>query len=382
MEKRGHGEGTISKRPNGTWWARVTVGTDENGKQIRKAYYGKTRKEVQDKLTKAVNQVNKGTYIEPSGVLFERWMETWFKDYKVSNIKLSSQAKYRSLMDNHIIPALGKYPLKDLRGYMVQKFSNDMVNKGLSPNMVKQAVVLVTGCLDQAVKNNMLEQNISLELEFPRKAQAARQVLSVEEQERFIEAAKHSYYGNAFILILATGLRLGEALALTWGDIDFTAYTLRVNKTQTSINTEADKNPYAVSVGTPKTITSNRIIPLLPIIVDWLTDIRHEHEQKFCQPVNDCDFVFCTQRGVMWRSNKTNDGFKRLINKLKLNPKLTPHCLRHTYATRGLERGIALKVMQNLLGHASINITADLYTHVMPETKENFMMLLEDTIQL
>ena len=123
MAKRGQGEGSISKRPDGTWWARITVGKTPDGKQKRKAFYGKTRKEVQEKLTAALNDINNNTYIEPSKITVEQWMYIWLRDYKKNSVKPKTYAAYEAHIRNHIAPDLGGYKLASLRNDMVQRFS-------------------------------------------------------------------------------------------------------------------------------------------------------------------------------------------------------------------------------------------------------------------
>lgn len=134
MAKRGQGEGTISKREDGTWWARISLGVDENGKRKRKAFYGKTRKEVQEKLTTALNDVNNDSYVEPSKMTVSQWMDIWLKEYNKPCVKPSSYLRHHSITENHIKPMLGNYKIKDLRNDTVQKFINELNGKGLAPS--------------------------------------------------------------------------------------------------------------------------------------------------------------------------------------------------------------------------------------------------------
>ena len=129
MAKRGQGEGSISKRPDGTWWARITVGKTPDGKQKRKAFYGKTRKEVQEKLTAALNDINNNTYIEPSKMTLASWMDIWLKEYK-STVKPSTFIMRHSANQKYISMILGQYKLKDLRRDHIQTFVNDLSGMG------------------------------------------------------------------------------------------------------------------------------------------------------------------------------------------------------------------------------------------------------------
>ena len=106
MAKRGQGEGTISQRPDGTWWARITLGKDADGKQKRKAFYGKTRKEVQQKLTAALSEVNKDSYVEPSKMTVGKWMETWLQEYKKNSVKKRTYMNLEGCFRLYINPQL------------------------------------------------------------------------------------------------------------------------------------------------------------------------------------------------------------------------------------------------------------------------------------
>lgn len=373
--KRGQGEGSIAKRPDGTWWARISVGRDENGKQKRKAFYGKTRKEVQEKLTAALNDINSGTYVEPSSMTVEQWVEIWMKQYKKNTLKQSTYNHKWDCIKPHIIPDIGRYKLKDLRPDIVQSFANGLINKNLSPMRVRNIVSVLQEALFQAVKNEMIVKNVALDVMLPTRNTAKREILTQEEQHRFIKAAKgDTNYGKMYILMLATGLRIGEASALEWDDIEFENSLLRVRRTSYEVrDRDNPEAKYKVVVGSPKTKASIRTIPLLPDIIDMLKGLRES--QKLQKKPNggryeDNNLVFGNTFGkIGWRHDLRNSLLK-IIEAAEVNPKITSHCLRHTFATRGLENGIPIKVMQELLGHATLSMTADLYTHVMPETKQ------------
>ena len=391
MAKRGQGEGTISKRMvngvwDGTWWARITVGKDENGKQKRKAFYGKTRKEVQEKLTEALNAINNDTYIEPSSMTVRQWSDIWLKEYKKHSIKASTYELLSKCFRLYINPTIGNCKLKDLRADMAQKMINNLHESGLTVRTISNAKKTLQSALEQAVENDMLSKNIVKSVKMPKetKKKEAR-VLTPDEQEIFIAEVKNHRYGKMSILILATGLRCGEAQALEWGDIDFENNTLRVNKTLAVVKDPDAPDSKSYHICTPpKTKSSNRIVPLLPTIVSMLRDIRKDQlHQKLSLDSSyiDSNFVFKAPKGGHIWSTCIRAYLRNIGKKIGIEG-LHPHCLRHTFATRGLEQGIELKVMQELLGHSSINMTANLYTHVLPEKKMTSIMKLADTIAL
>ena len=385
MAKRGQGEGSISKRPDGTWWARITVGKTPDGKQKRKAFYGKTRKEVQEKLTAALNDINNNTYIEPSKITVEQWMYIWLRDYKKNSVKPKTYAAYEAHIRNHIAPDLGGYKLASLRNDMVQRFVNNLADKELKSITIERIVGTLKTGLIQAVDNDLIAKNPASRIKMPIKQERTPRVLTVEEQEIFIEVSKEHRNGEIFILILGTGLRIGEALALTWNDIDFEKHILSVNRTQIEYCEHVNgETIYHRDYSTPKTKAGKRTVPLIPTLVDILLTLKEQREQekrKFKAAYQDNGLIFCNYYGVSLNYTAISKKIQPICKKTGLDG-VHPHTLRHTFATRGLEKGIDLKIMQELLGHSSIKMTADLYTHVLPETKKNSMMKLADTINI
>ncbi|MGB9825525.1 MAG: N-terminal phage integrase SAM-like domain-containing protein, partial [Desulfofundulus sp.] len=130
-KRRGKGEGTIYKRPDGTWVGQVTVGYDPvTGKVKRKSFYGKTRKEVADKMAEALQAVREGTFIEPTQTTLGEWLDKWLTAYKKGKLKPSTYESYKMLIDTHIKPALGNIPLAKLQAHMLQDFYNEKLENG------------------------------------------------------------------------------------------------------------------------------------------------------------------------------------------------------------------------------------------------------------
>ena len=383
MAKRGQGEGSISKRPDGTWWARITLGKDENGKQKRKAFYGKTRKEVQEKLTAAVNDVNNDVYIEPSKMTVAQWMDIWLKEYKYHSVKPATYMRYYSVAKCNIKPKLGHIKIKELKKDMIQRFVNELLAEGRDPSTIDNYFQVLNGALKEAVNGEMIIKNPATGTKLPRREKKEKHILTLEEQKIFVEIAKHYDKGEAFILMLGTGMRIGETLALTWDDICFDKMEIKVRKTQVEfIDPHGVTSKRHISHGTPKSSSGVRTIPLLPQMVEMLKTVKSKqelHKREMETAHLDNNLVFCTRFGTSTLKCDMQKKFKSIAQKAGIEG-IHPHSLRHTFATRGLENGIPLKVMQELLGHANLSMTADLYTHVLPDTKKRSMMLIADTI--
>lgn len=384
MAKRGQGEGTISKRPDGTWWARITVGRTPDGKQKRRAFYGKTRKEVQEKLTAALNDVNNNTYIEPSKMTVEQWAEIWMKEYKRNTIKAQTYSRYGRDLKKYILPVIGQLKLKDIKTEMIQKILNEIYQSGYSNALLTHVQALTYQLLKQAVDNDLISKNVAEKTKLPYRQEDKKiRVLSVEEQQRFIDVAKESYMGEYYIFCLATGMRRGELIALTWDDIDFDKHTVSVNKTAVYAKDYYDPNgTWKNIINSPKSKSSNRIIPLLPDIITMLNELKKKQDinrQIQAEKYEEKNLVFCTRRGKQLIYGNLRKMLLNIAKKAEID-NLHIHCLRHTFATRGLENGIELRVMQDFLGHSSIKMTSDLYTHVLPDKKSESIKKMENTI--
>ena len=281
---------------------------------------------------------------------------------------------------------MGGIKLKDLRNDMIQKFINELISKGLGASMISYTFHTLHSSLEKAVDIGLIAKNPSKKIALPTVESKKKRILSKEEQQVFIKEAKFSFYGNLYIFMLATGLRIGEAIALTWEDIDFENEIVRVNKTMYFIKDPDNKEEIShMVINPPKTKSGNRSVPLLPCIIEMLrkSKLKQEAKGKFSKnkEYNKHNNVFCNKRGKPIRQDNARDVFRKLVTRIGFED-LSLHSLRHIFCTRGLESGIELRVMQELLGHSSLTMTADLYTHVLPDKKRESVMKLEDTIKI
>ena len=383
--KKGNGEGTIRKRKDGSWEARITVGYNPNGTQKRKSIYGKTRQEVQKKMTANLNELNNGKYVEQTKMTVAKWLNIWMKDYKMNSVKSTTFINYRNRVINHIIPAIGHYNLKDLRADYVQKMINGLYKNNYAPESIRGTYNIIHEALKQAVNNDLIIKNVADTVTLPADVKSDVRVLTIEEQARFIATAKETYSGEVFIMALGTGMRIGELLALMWSDIDWEENTIYVNKTLNIVKDFENKEAkWHKEFGSPKTISSKRKIPLINSLQNLLRKYKQTQDEiksKALDAYEDNDLIFATQLGKPLDPRNMQRTLRTIADKTDIK-NLHAHCLRHTFATRGLENGIELVVMKELLGHSSIKMTADLYTHVLPDKKKAAIAKLNDTIIL
>lgn len=350
-------------RPAGPGRYRVVVeaGRDPaTGRRKRIVRMVKGRKsQAEELLAKLISDLSRGDYVEPSRVTFGSWLDTWLNEYKRLDLRPTTWESYEIMARVHLKPALGAVYLKDLRPEHLQKLYNEKLKSGLSPRTVRYIHHVACSALKQAVKNQLILRNPAEATTLPAEKKRQVRALTQDEEKRLLRVLSEDRLGPAFLVLLGTGLRRGELLALQWRDVDFEAKTLRISK---GLVRTGD----GLKIQDAKTEKSNRIVPLAPALVEVLK----EHRKKMFEEGNyGLDRpVFCTRNGTHIVPRNLNRKFDQILRRAGIED-VTLHSLRHTFATRLLELGENLKVVQELLGHARIAVTADTYSHVSQDLK-------------
>lgn len=217
-KKRGQNEGSIRKRPEGTWEARVTVGIMADGRQKQKSLYGKTRQEVNIKMTDLLNNLQKGLITNPTKMTLSEWLDFYMLEYKKKFVKPVTYNNYTIKVKNHIEPAIGHYKLKVLRQDIIQKFINGLPGKRLAPATVEALFKLLHNALETAVDDSLIVRNVANRVRLPKVPKPKIEAFTVDQQRAFEEKAKETYMCDMYIFDLCTGMRLGELLGLKWSD--------------------------------------------------------------------------------------------------------------------------------------------------------------------
>ena len=366
--------------------ARYTV----NGK--RRAIYGATHEEVRVKLNEVLNDIAKGTYIAPQKDTVGMWLKEWLVTYALPTVKQSTYISYEGYVRIHLEPELGSIKLTALTTEQIQRFFNKkhrgyQGKKGLSPKTLKNMYNMFNATLEQAVINNRLIRNPLRGVKLPSVTKKEIDILSAEEQALLHSAASSSAELPAFgiIFTLSTGVRLGELIGFQWGDVNVKSHSIRVRRTVGRLQKvdedgnlvakEPGKATTEIVIRSPKSITSQREIPLFDELWDGLMEYRNRQYEMFDAfgiDFNGSTHIFCMPTGKVYDPRTYEDLFKRTLKAADL-PAINFHALRHTFATRALEAGMDIKVLSSILGHAQASTTLNLYAHALPDHKRDSM---------
>ena len=378
-KKRANGEGSIRKRSNGTWEARITVGVNpETGKMISKSIYGKTQKDVREKLlllqadyepqaakppAASSAPADETKAEEPKEITVSEWIDTWLSEY-LADVKEGTYISYESLMRNHVKPALGNLPLSKLRPPMVQKFYNQLRAKGLSPKHIKNIHGCFHRAMDMAVRVEYLSKNPTSFCIIPKVVEKRVVPLDAPEQKKLFEAMKGNPFEALFLTAIFTGMRAGELLGLTWDCVDFEHELIRVEKQLVQTRQKGQKYAY----GTLKN-GKTRVIAPAPFVMKVLK--RHkiaQAEQRLAlgEMWNEGDFpglVFTHPDGSHFSQPTIWKEFQKILADAGLQHHRV-HDLRHTFAVNSIRAGDDIKTLQENMGHYSAAFTLDRYGHV------------------
>lgn len=364
--KRGaNGGGSIRQRADGTWEARITLGTNPGtGKPVRKSIYGKTQKEVRQKMQRALVEVDEGSYTTPTKTTVKQWLETWLSEY-TDGVKDSTRTSYRQHMNNHIIPALGAVKLSELTPATCQKFINDLSRvKGLSAKTVKNVHGVLHHALKQAVRLGYVRMNPTEACTLPRIEKAKIEPLDAPEIKRLLEVLDDEVYSDVLRVDLFTGMREGEILGLQWSCVDFTRGTIKVEKQLSRPRVKGEEYRFtSLKNDKPRTIQP------APFVMQILKRQRRRQAEQRMQAGaawDDCgfpDLVFTSETGKFLNYTIVLRHLKKALDAAGL-PEKRFHDLRHTYAVTSLQAGDDVKTVQENLGHHTAAFTLDQYGHV------------------
>lgn len=378
--KKSNGEGTIyHQKDKNRWRGALTIGRNEAGKLIRKQFYGKTKREVLDKMTDYKYKHNNNLLPTDDKITIGEYAYLWLFKFKYNQLKPTAFLRYECTIRLYIKNSqISNIKLKDLRAIDLQNYYNILSKKeNITPNIIHNTNKLLKAMLAQAVKEGYILRNYCNLVNLPKLNKTTKiNYFTREEQEKFLIACEDHRFKVLFYFALYTGMRMGEILGLTWDNVDLKNNIIHVKQSlmHTNIIEENGDKSRKILLQAPKTPTSIRDIPIPLKLSQLLKEHRkiyNKNKIAFTGSINTKEnFVFVTSNFTPIHHANLRKEFIAVLNKAKIS-KIKFHGLRHTYATRLFEENVPIKTVQALLGHSNINTTMNIYTHVTDNMKSN-----------
>jgi len=363
------------KKRGASWYYWVELERGPDGQRRQKSRGGfKTRKDAERAFAELRDEVRRGAYIEPSKLSLNRYLdEEWFPSIE-SSVRPTTLRNYRDLHEAYVKPTFGRTQLVNITPARLNEYYAELLasgrrasDGGLAPKTVRNVHSMLHKALTDAVRWGHLSRNpVSLAAP-PKPARPEMKVWSPEQLRTFVECTRNDRLAAAWLLLVTTGMRRGEVLGLAWEHVDFTNDRLAVVQSLNVVNY------HDVRLVQPKTAKGRRSIALDPTTIAALQAHRVrqlEERLQWGEAWAPSDLVFTRENGTAIHPQRMTSWFEQLARDAAL-PKIRLHDLRHSYATAALAAGVPAKVMSERLGHASVMITLDTYSHILPSMQED-----------
>lgn len=373
MSKRSNGEGTLRKRKDGRWEGRYNAGVDENGKKKVKYILAKSQAECKEKLRAAIAEYNEEQatlarcdFLNNPNPTLKEWSEIWLENFCKAAVRQGTYENYKFFFRTYINPSLGSIELKSLSTVNCQQFLMKMFtegrikenkSKGLSARTVRDIKIALHSCLQKAVDEELISKNPCSKVKLPEDKPKEMKTLSANHLAAFLNEARESGCYELYYLVISTGMRRGEILALEWKDIDFKAKTISVNK-------QLQRTSEGLVATPPKTQSSIRKISISDECVNQLKILRG-HQQ-----INEKLLFPSPLTGGYRDPDAVTRKLHRMLKRAGL-PDIRFHDLRHSFATLSLEQGMDIKTVSHMLGHTDAGFTMNTYMHVTDAMQQN-----------
>ena len=376
----------ITQRKNGIYHARFV---DRFGN--RKSLYNRNLRELKNSLNTVIYEDKKKINIIDEKTTLDEWYEKWINIHKYNVIRSSTKCNYDSVYKKHISPTLGKMSLSQITQLQIKGLIKNLDKLGYKYETKNRVRIMLLDMFNKAMIDNFVLRNPCKGIKIIKDKNNDRKVLSREEQLIFFECCKGTFYDNLFVVAVNTGLRPGELCGLKWDDIDLDKMEISVERTLLYQKLENDEQK-TFHFDPPKTKTSKRKIPInkqceMALKKQYIQS-KIIKNKLYAKPIDGFeDLLFTTKFNTPINSQIYIDAIKKIIDEINLMKddleqmeEFSGHCFRHTFATRCFEAGIQPKTVQKYLGHASLQMTMDLYTHVLNEQAKEEILKLDNEL--
>ena len=381
------GKGIIQKS-NGRYEARFN---NRFGKRI--SISGTNLKDVKKRYNEAIYEDEKEINIRDN-IKLDDWYEKWMNVYKYDTVRKNTKTIYNGIYKRHISPSLGRFNIRDITQLQIRELLKKKKKDGLGYETRNKIKILLVDIFNKAMIDQFVNRNPAKGINVKRDEEKDIQVLSLEDQVDFFDCCKGTFYDNFFNVALQTGMRIGELAALRWKDIDWDTNVIHITRTLVYQKYE-DDDKKTFHFEDPKTNTSTRDIPINKqcaialkkqfmqknVVVSKAPLVKKPEEQFY-------DLLFTTKYNTPLNSQIVWDAIKKIVDEVNMTRDFTEelemfscHCFRHTFATRCFEAGIKPKTVQSYLGHATLQMTMDLYTSVLKEHMSDEMDKLDEAFE-
>ena len=377
---RGH----IKQRAKGSWSIVIDLGRDATGKRKQKwTTLRGTKKQAQAELTRLLNEINTGEYIEPSRMLVSEYLTRWLKDYAEPSVSPKTNERYAQIIRDNINPTLGNYYLSKLKPLHIQSFYTDCLTNGrkdgkggLAAQTVPHFHRLLHRAFSQAVKWQLLARNPVDAVEPPRPERTEMNAINEADTAQLLDKLAGSALFSPVLFAVTTGLRRGELLALRWKDVN-------LDEGRITVNQSLEQTKAGLRFKSPKTERSRRQVPLPSVTVDLLKEHKRKQNEERLRlgPVyQNNGLVFPRPDGSTMPPDSFSTNFAASIRRSGLKH-IRFHDLRHSHATQLLLQGVHPKIVSERLGHSNIGITLDTYSHVLPGMQEDAVLKIDASLK-
>ena len=359
-KRRGNNEGSIYRRKDGYWVGQYGVET-ATGRKTR-YIYGKRREEVREKLTKAIADRDGGLVYDAGNIIVGEYLDRWLNDSVRDTVRQRTWERYEQFVRVHLTPALGKIKLAKLTPAHVRGLYRDKLNSGLAPRTVLHIHRAFSKALKQAAADGLIPRNPAAPVKPPQPRGEEIRPLNREQVRVLFEAASGDRLEALYIVAVTAGLRRGELQGLKWDDLDLEAGMLQVRRTCSE-----PKGGHIFEA--PKSGKGRNIRLTQSAVVALRMHRKRQLEERIYKADlwQEQGLVFPSTVGTpLWGGN-LNRAFKATLQRAGLPKSTRFHDLRHTCATLLLKQGVNPKFVQELLGHADISLTLNVYSHVLPD---------------